>query len=403
MSKTFENRFLPQFRSVAQPAVRQRHPDPIQLDFGQPFPASMPTAGLVEGARKGLEREGWQALRYGGGPSCLELRDFLAHWSGSKGIEATGEDVLVTNGSMQAIDLVAAVLIEPGDAVLVEAPAYFTALRRFAFCGAVIHGLPLDDYGLDVDTLAVWLDESYRRGEPPPKFLYTVPNFQNPTGRTLPLERRHRLLELAYTYGFTILEDDAYGDLFFGSPPPPPLRTLDRNGDHTIYISTLSKTVAPGLRLGWAVAGKETLAALQRAKNDPGTSPLAQTVTWSFLRDLDFEERVAGLRREYAGRWAAMHRALLDQLPSGTTFTEPAGGFFTWLTLPGQTDMNVLQDAARREGVTYMPGSAFFYPEQAVTALRLCFSFCSHEQLAEGVKRLVRALSASQCTGPVLS
>jgi len=403
MSKTLANRFLPQFRPTAQPAGHQRRPDAIQLDFGQPCPSSIPTAGLVEGARKGLEREGWQALRYGGGPSCSELREFLAQWSGTKGIEATGEDVLVTNGSMQAIDLVAEVLIEPGDAVMVEAPAYFTALRRFAYCGAAIHGFPLDDQGLDLDTLAAWLEERDRRGEPPPKFLYTVPTFQNPTGRTLPIERRQRLLELAYTYGFTILEDDAYGDLYFGSPPPPPLRTLDHGGDHTIYISTLSKTIAPGIRLGWAVGGKETLAALQRAKNDPGTSPLAQTVTWSFLRDLDFSARVAGLRREYAGRWATMRRALLDELSPGATFTEPAGGFFTWLTLPGHTDMVVLEAAARREGVTYMPGSAFYYPEAPVTALRLCFSFCSHEQLVEGVKRLSRAVSASQCMGPALS
>jgi len=397
------NRFRPLFRVATPPAVYQRNPDTIQLDFGQPFPASLPTAGLIEGARKGLEREGWQALRYGGGPSCSELRDFLAHWSGKKGMRASGRNVLITTGSMQAIDLVAGVLIEPGDVVLVEAPAYFSALRRFAFCGATIHGFPMDDQGLIVEAVEEWLKDRNRLHEPPPKFLYTVPTFQNPTGRTMSSERRQKLLELAYTHGFLILEDDAYGDLYFDAPPPPPLRALDQGGDHTIYISTLSKTVAPGLRLGWVVASDETGAALQRAKNDGGTSPLAQSLTLAFLRDLDFEARVATLRREYALRWATMERALLEHLPTGAAFTRPAGGFFTWLTLPDGTDMSALEIAAGREGVTYVPGSAFYFPERSVRALRACFSFCDHPQLIEGVKRLARAVGATQCTGPALS
>ncbi|MEW6523723.1 MAG: PLP-dependent aminotransferase family protein [Bacillota bacterium] len=395
-SKTLAERFRPYFRTAATLPAYHRRPDTIQLDFGQPFPASIPTTGLAEGARKGLEREGWQALRYGGGPSCSELRDFLASWSEPKGVRATGGDVLITTGSMQAIDLVAGVMLEPGDAVLVEAPTYFSALRRFAFCGATIYGFPMDEHGLQVETVAGWLEDRSRQGKPAPKFVYTVANFQNPTGRTLSLARRQRLLDLAYLHGFAILEDDAYGDLYFTEPPPPAFRALDHEGNHTIYVSTLSKTVAPGLRLGWVIASKEVLAALQRAKNDGGTSPLAQALTLAFLKDLDFPGRVAALRQEYAGRWSTMRQSLLDNLPPGAFFTETAGGFFTWLTLPGNTDMAALEVAAQDEGVTYVPGSAFFFPERAVPAMRLCFSFCAHDQLEDGVKRLVRAIAASQ-------
>jgi len=370
-------------RPEARPKLRA---DNIQLAYGYPFPGSFPIDQLISSASRALEREGTRALQYGGGPSVRDLQALLARRLKSRGMSIVDHQVMVTTGSNQAIDLIAKLFLEKGDRVLVEGPTFFAALRIFESYESEICGMPLDDQGLDTDLLSGWLEKERAAGGPAPKLFYVIPNYQNPTGTTLPVSRREKLLALANEYDFIILEDDAYGELYFNSPPPPTLRTMDTEG-RVVYTSTFSKIVAPGVRLGWAVGVPEVIAGMSALKSDGGTGPLAQAIVYHYCDGNSLDERIVWLRTQYRERWGAMREALLEHMPRDATFTEPQGGFFTWLTVPG-VDTSAIYNEAVENGVTYVEGRSFFPDEQGQESMRLCFSYCDGAIIQEGVRRL---------------
>jgi len=372
------------------PRVTPR-PDNINLAYGYPFPGSFPVDQLVESSKKALVEEGTKALQYGGGPSVANLRQMLATRLKRRGLQVPDEQVLVTTGSNQAIDLVAQIFVNPGDRIMVEAPTFFGALRLLQATGAEIVGIPLDGEGLDVEYLANWLKSEREAGKPDPKMFYVIPNFQNPTGTTLPLTRRQKLMELAREYDFVVLEDDAYGELFFQNRPPATLKSLDTDG-RVVYTSTFSKIVAPGVRLGWAVAAPEVVAAMQQLKPDGGTGPLAQAIVYHFCEDTSLDERIAWLRSQYYERWGAMEAAFKEFFPADSTWTVPQGGFFTWLTVPGVKFRDIYSEVVAN-GVTYVDGWSCFPTPGGINSARMCFSFVDGPTIREGVRRMAEVVN----------
>jgi len=383
-----QTKFASVSRSRAgRPEARARlRSDNIQLAYGYPFPGSFPIDQLISSASRALEREGTRALQYGGGPSVRDLRALLTRRLKSRGMNIADHQVMVTTGSNQAIDLIAKLFLEKGDRVLVEGPTFFAALRIFESYETQISGMPLDDQGLDTDFLAAWLEKERALGKPSPKLFYVIPNYQNPTGTTLPLARREKLLALASEYDFIVLEDDAYGELYFDNPPPQTLRSMDTEG-RVVYTATFSKIVAPGVRLGWAVGVPEVIAGMSALKTDGGTGPLAQAIVYHFCDSNSLDERIVWLRSQYRERWSAMREALLEHMPHDATFTEPHGGFFTWLTVPG-VDTSAIYNEAVESGVTYVEGRSFFPDERGEESMRLCFSYCDGALIQEGIRRL---------------
>ncbi|HXI15170.1 MAG TPA: PLP-dependent aminotransferase family protein, partial [Chloroflexota bacterium] len=298
-----------------------------------------------------------------------------------------------TVGGSQGIDLVGHLFVDSGDVVIVEAPTFIGALQTFRNLEADLREVPLDSNGMDTDALESLLDSLASEGKRP-KLIYTIPTFQNPSGTTLSEPRRQRLLELAQRHGVMILEDDAYGELRFSGEPLRSLYARSPEGG-VIQARTFSKILAAGLRLGYVVAPKELMGRLLQLKVDVGTSPFVTAVTTTFSSDGSLAplerhiERLCGVYRE---RRDAMLEALSEYAPPGVEWTEPHGGFFTWVTLPEGTDAAALLPKAAEAGVSFIPGAQNFPRSDGRRHLRLSFSFLPPEQLTEGIRRLCGVL-----------
>jgi len=310
------------------------------------------------------------------------------------GIVASAENVLITSGSQQALDLIGKLLINRGDRVLVEAPTYLGALQAFNVYGAQYVSAPVDEDGL----LTEQLDSSLRAG---PKFMYVLPNFQNPTGVTLSEGRRHQLILLADKYGIPIVEDDPYGQLRYEGEHIAPLVVLDRenlrrdNGftlGNVIYLSTFSKTLAPGIRLAWIVAPEDVIGKLVQLKQaaDLHTSTFNQYVAYEVARDGFLDQHVKLIRQVYRERRDTMLHALVEYFPSEVTWTHPKGGLFLWVTMPEGTDSQALFRAALAEEVAFVPGDSFYANNghEGGRHMRLNFSYTQPDQIREGIRRL---------------
>ena len=357
------------------------------LSGGFPDPRSLPKSDIIEATRIALEQDGEWALQYGasaGDPVLVE--QLLAKLKRDQGIEAGPENLLITNGASQALNLVINMLVDPGDVVLSEAPTWTGAVRAFKHAGAEIREIGINDQGLDVTHLEAELNELQRTGRQP-KLLYMIPNFQNPTGVTTTLDRRQRIVELAEQHNLVIVEDDAYSDLRFAGEKLPTLYTLD-GGNRVIYMGTFSKIVAAGIRLGWAVANPEFINRMIALKAEGGTSPFASHVVASFASSGTLAEHVQELRGIYRTRRDALIAALEESMPAGTTWTEPEGGFFIWVTLPEGVDAGELGTAAAAKGVAISPGPGFFYAGRGTNNVRLSYSFNDPDQIREGIKIL---------------
>ena len=354
---------------------------PISLARGIPSPDCLPAEELADCARVALERDSDTILSYGSPSGYEPLRDWIAD---RHGVER--DRVLVTNGSLQGFVFLAARLA-PGKHVLVEQPTYDRPLKILAELGADVEPLAMDDEGLDPDAL-----EHALASGPPPAFLYTIPTFQNPTGRTLPTERRRRIVELAARHGLLVLEDDPYGLIRFEGEAPPSLFALDESGN-VAYTSSFSKTVAPGLRVGYSILPVELRASLEAKAVSTYITPvlLGQATVFEFLRRGAFEPnlvRICGLLGE---RRDAMLAALERTFPAGARWSRPDGGYFVWLELPGGVDARELLERSAG-AVTFVAGTDF---GGAPSTARLAFSFVPPAEIAEGVERLAALLPAA--------
>jgi 2-aminoadipate transaminase len=372
----------------------------ISFAGGLPAPELFPVAEIEEATRRVLSERGREALQYGTTEGYLPLRELLVRHMSRYGVEVTPANVLVTSGSQQALDLVGRAFLDPGDAVLVEAPSYLGALQAFNVCEPDYVAVPLDEEGVDPEAIERELER--RR----PKFLYLLPNFHNPAGVTLSLERRRRVVELAARRGVPIVEDDPYGQLRYEGEHLPPLVVLDAElrrdrgaaapaGGGVIYLGTLSKTLAPGLRIGWVVAPEPVIDRLVRLKQgaDLHTATFTQMVAHETARGGFVDRHVRQLRGVYRERRDAMLAALDRHMPRGTTWTRPAGGLFLWLTLPDGLDSTRLLPEALAADVAYVAGAPFFAAGGGERTLRLNFSYCPPATIAEGIRRLGEVVS----------
>jgi 2-aminoadipate transaminase len=302
----------------------------------------------------------------------------------ANGIGAEPNQILITSGSQQGLDLLAKALVDPGDKILVESPTYLAALQAFSLFEANFISVAGDDDGMNVEAA-----EQALRDHPDIKLIYLVANFQNPAGTTLALERRKRLLNLAAQYGVRILEDDPYGELRYRGEALPPIKSFDTEGLVT-YISTFSKTIAPGLRVAWVVAEPKLYARLVMAKQstDLHTNTISQFAIHRYLTDNDADSHVSKLRQIYGDRCEAMLQSLARHFPAGVRWTKPEGGMFLWVELPPHLDTAQLLSAAIEAKVAFVPGAPFFANEKPNHFLRLNFSNQTPERIETGIKKL---------------
>ncbi|GAA1344790.1 aminotransferase-like domain-containing protein [Saccharothrix algeriensis] len=362
----------------------------IAFSGGFPHPRTFPRAALEEGMRHALEQPA--GLQYGPTAGLPGLRDWFAGWlERHDGARPAEEELIVTSGGMEGLGLVVKSLLDPGDRVLVEGPTFMGALVAFQRSLARVEAVPVDADGLDVDALAALLAGP----GPRPKLLYTIPDYQNPTGVSLSTPRRRALVELARRHGLLLVEDVAYRELGFDGERRPSLWSLAP--EVVAQVGTFSKTFTPGMRLGWVAAPAPLVEQLVRAKQntDQCTSGLAQLLLEGYGRSGRFDAGIAASRSFYAARNALMTGALAEHLPADVAFTRATGGFFSWLTAPDHVDQGVFRERAREAGVTYVPGTAFYPDRRGGHELRLSYSRVDDDLITEGVRRLAAAYTAA--------
>ena len=402
MAVAWAHRYAQRIKSVKSSVIREllkvtQRPEVISFAGGLPAPEVFPLARFQEACQRVLQSHSTAALQYGPTEGYGPLRELIVAHMARYGILAGVDNVLITSGSQQALDLVGKLLINRGDRILVENPTYLGALQAFNLMGAEYVTVPVDDQGMQTCNL----EEALRSG---PKFMYLVPNFQNPGGVTLSRSRRDQLVALSDRYGIPIVEDDPYGQLRYEGEPVPPLLALDRTNQandsgyqlgNVIYLSTFSKVLAPGLRVGWIVAPPDVIARLVQVKQstDLHTSAFAQVVAYEVARDGFMEEHVKLIRAIYKERRDAMLSALQDFFPEEVSWTHPDGGLFLWVTMPSGVDSSHLLDSALRQNVAFVPGEPFFPNGDKGSHMRLNFSHSQPEQIREGIRRLSIAVA----------
>ena len=364
-------------------AVASR-PEVVSLAGGMPYVQALPSADVTAVTRMVLEEHGDVALQYGGGQGSIGLRERLVMLMAEEGIVADAEDVVVTTGAQQALDLIGKLFIDPGDVVAVEAPAYVGALTAFGAYQPRFLPIEIDDDGMLVEQL----EQALVRGERP-KFVYTVPNFGNPAGVTMSGERRQHLVALCREASIPIVEDNPYGLLRFEGEPEPCLRSLDPN--NVIYLGTVSKTFSPGVRVGWALAEQSVVQRLVLAKEsaDLCSSNLTMLMTeYWFSDDARWRGTLAGLVHTYRARRDVMLEALGEHLGEHATWTHPRGGFYVWVTMPAWLDTKALLAAAVERRVAYVPGTAFYPDGRGANQMRLAFCYPTEDRIRDGIERL---------------
>ena len=362
--------------------------DVISLAGGMPFVQALPTDHVLEVVASVLSERADIALQYGVGQGSAALRQRLAMLMAEEGTLADPEDMIVTTGAQQGLDLVGKVLIDPGDVIAIEAPAYVGALSAFSAYEPRYLQVDLDDEGMIVDQL----EEALLKGARP-KFVYTVPNFHNPAGVTMSGRRREHLVALCREAHIPILEDNPYGLLRFEGDLEPTLRSLDPT--NVIYLGTVSKVFSPGVRVGWALAGSGVLQRLVLAKEaaDLCGSNLNMLLTERYLSGDTWRGNLAHLVSVYVARRDVMLASLAEHFPNGATWTRPAGGFYVWVRLPQYVDARAMLAAAVDRRVAYVPGTAFYPDGRGRDRMRLAFCHPTEDRIEEGVKRLGELLS----------
>ncbi|MGC4106591.1 MAG: PLP-dependent aminotransferase family protein [Thermomicrobiales bacterium] len=362
----------------------KQHPDPIYFGDGSPAKEAIPLDLMQEAAQ-----EAWanalDVLAYGDQQGVPALRETIARRMDPLGTSIDASEVLVTAGSTQGIELACRVFLDPGDVVIVEEPTFLGALETFSTYEATVVGVPIDEHGMDMDALADVLAH-----EPRAKLIYTIPTFHNPTGITMPVERRQRLIELAREHNVAILEDDPYVELRYDGEPVPAVKAFD---NRVIYLGTFSKTIAPGIRTGWVAAPSDILAMMLSAREvmDISNDRITQrTVLAAAQSELD--DRIARAREVYRPRRDAMLNALAEYMPEEVTWSQPEGGFFLWITLPESIDVTTFAHDAAVHGTVVFPGDWFYHDKAMKNRIRLSFSTVQPDRITEGVRRLGNAV-----------
>lgn len=368
-------------------------PEIVSLAGGSPDTSVLDYDAVTEVTSGVLRDDGPMALQYGGGQGLAQLRERLVEVMAEEGVPARGDDLVVTTGGQQALELVAKLFIDPGDVILAEGPSYVGALSAFSSYQAEVVHVSMDADGLVPDALRAALVSLDARGRVP-KFLYTVPNHQNPAGVSLSLDRRHEVLDIAREYDLLVLEDNPYGLIDFKGEIRPTLRSIDP--DRVLYVSTLSKIFAPGLRVGWIAAPepiREKLILLKEAA-DLCQSNLTQYVADRWLATQPWRIQVEQFRDLYRERCAALTEEMTAELPPGCTWSEPTGGLFVWVRLPPGPDTGDLLAKAVSARVAYVPGRAFYADGGGSSEMRLAYCSVDSGRLREGVRRLAGVVRA---------
>lgn len=367
-------------------------PEVVSLAGGMPNIADLPRMELGAAVDTLIAERGTQSMQYGSGQGELMMREHICEMMELEGIHANPDDVVITCGSSQGLDLVTRLFCDPGDVVLAEAPTYVGAIGTFNSYQAEIRHVAMDDDGLVPDDLRNAV-RTLRAAGKKVKFLYTIPNFQNPSGITQPLERREELLTIAREEGLLILEDNPYGLLTLDSDEPTPaIRSMD--DEHVIYLGSFSKTFAPGFRVGWVLAPHAVRERLVIAQEAATLCPpvFSQFVISDYMEQFDWRQQIVTFRDMYRARRDAMLTGLAEHMPPGTSWTHPRGGFFVWVTLPEGLDAYALLPRAVTSKVAYVPGTAFFTDGLGSRNMRLSFCFPTSERIVEGTRRLGEVL-----------
>jgi DNA-binding transcriptional MocR family regulator len=356
-----------------------------------PFVAALPVDKVQKSLARVMETSGHKALQYGSGQGLPALREQILEVMALEGIRAGVDDVVVTTGSQQALDLVSKLFINPGDVILAESPSYVGAMGVFSSYQASVEHVAMDDEGMIPHALEERIGAIRTAGRII-KFLYLIPTFQNPAGVTLSGKRRLEILDIAHHHGILVVEDNPYGLLWFDQPPPAAIRSVDDAG--VIYLGSFSKTFAPGFRVGWVVAPYGIREKLVLASEAAILSPssFSQMVLSDYFEHQDWKAQIDVFRNLYRERRDTMAQALRTYLPA-ITHTMPTGGFYLWLTLPPELDSKEMLPRAITELVAYTPGTAFFANGQGRNNIRLAFCYPEPEFITEGVKRLSRVIT----------
>ena len=377
------------FKLLGKPGI-------ISFAGGFPDSAMFDVHGITEAVNKALIDEPGAALQYGATEGYQPLREQLAAFMQSKGAQVAADQLIVTTGSQQALDLLGKCLVDPDSKAIVEGPTFLATIQCFRLYGAELISAPIDGEGVQVDQLERLITEHK------PKFVYLIPTFGNPSGAMLSLERRKRVLELAVKYQTLIIEDDPYGDLYFDAPPPPSLLALSAqvpgSRDWLVHCGSLSKVLSPGLRVGWMVAPPELLAKATMCKqfSDAHTSTFAQATAAQYLAGGHMHGTLARVREVYGARAKTMGDALRNDLGAEIDFVQPQGGLFVWARLTGAggkiEDGNEFAKRAIAEGVAFVPGAPFYCANPDLSTLRLSFATADEGKIREGIGRLAKAL-----------
>jgi len=378
------------FKLLGKPGI-------ISFAGGFPDSAMFDVEGIAQASAKALKDDAGAALQYGATEGFNPLREAIAQFMADKGVKDLKSDgLIVTTGSQQALDLIGKTMLDPTDKVLVEAPTFLATIQCFRLYGPQVMGVPIDEHGVKVDVLEQMMTEHN------PKLVYLIPTFGNPSGATLGLERRLKILKLAVQYKILIVEDDPYGDLYFGSAPPPSMLSLSDqvpgSRDYLVYCGSLSKVLSPGLRVGWMIAPAELLAKATMCKqfSDAHTSTFAQTTANQYLLSGRMPATLDHVRDVYAKRANAMHKALQRELGDAISYTQPQGGLFFWARLTGKNgaiqDGTAFAKLAIDQGVAFVPGVPFFADKPDHSTLRLSFATADEAKINEGMARLGKAI-----------
>ncbi len=401
MQTPWDHRYAQRTQRMGSSAIREllkltEKPDVISFAGGLPAPDVFPVEAIKLACDRVLRDYGALALQYSATEGYLPLREMIARHTARYGIEVTPENILITSGSQQALDLIGKIFINRGDRILVESPTYLGALQAWNAYGAEYVAVPMDEHGMNTDAL----EEALRSG---PKFIYVLPNFQNPTGVTLSVERRMRLVELADFYGVPVIEDDPYGQLRYEGDHLPSIVVLDgrfrNNGGpcyrgNVIYLSTFSKILAPGIRLAWVIAPPEVIHKLVQAKQgaDLHTSTFNQLVAHEVSRGGFLDRHIRTIRKVYKERRDVMLAAMDRYFPSEVEWTQPEGGLFLWGVLPTHLNSTDLLKRALEQKVAFVPGEPFFPCGGGHNTMRINFSYATPEKIIEGISRLGNVL-----------